>query len=258
MAHWISTLLIFLLAPVWSIAAPMHLVWSNSSSELVNQRRVSRLPFGAVIDRCTVPGTVALTFDDGPFIYTPAILDILRANGARVTFFLNGHGLGKIYENADVVRRAINEGHQLGSHTWGHPYLTTLDYPTIVAQMTQLETAFRDILGFFPTYMRAPYLMVNGLVLSIMAEMGYHVIGASIDTKDYENDNPGLIWRSFEKFKSELNAGGNIVLAHDVHEQTVRTLVQNMLSEIYGRGMRVVPVGECLDDPPAEWYRGSR
>lgn len=104
--------------------------------------------------------------------------------------------------------------------------------------MTELENAFQEVVGRVPTYMRPPYLAVNSEVLSTMANLGYHVIGASIDAKDYENDNPGLILNSFEKFKAELNAGGSIVLSHDVHEQTVYTLARTMLEEIQARGLR--------------------
>jgi peptidoglycan/xylan/chitin deacetylase (PgdA/CDA1 family) len=122
--------------------------------------------------------------------------------------------------------------------SWGHPYLTSLDYPAIVAQMTQLEDAFMQVLGFYPTYMRPPFLAFNGLVLSAMGDLGYHVISASIDTKDYENDHPDLIPRSFEKFRAELDAGGSIILSHDVHDQTVHTLTRAMLEEIRTRGLQ--------------------
>lgn len=218
----------------------------------------SAVPFGAYIDRCSVPGTIALTFDDGPHVFTPKILDILSSRGARATFFVNGQNFGNIFANAGMVQRAIADGHQLGSHTWGHPYLTTLDYNGVVAQMTELESAFVQIMGRFPTYMRPPYLAVNSVVLSAMAQLGYHVIGASIDTKDYENDNPAAIQNSLVKFRNELNAGGTIVLAHDVHQNTVDTLVQAMIDEVSARGLRIVPVGECLGDPADLWYRGPR
>ena len=77
----------------------------------------SAVPFGAVVDRCVIPGTVALTFDDGPFIYTERTLDILRENGARATFFVNGQATGNVYAFAGIVQRALAEGHQVGSHT---------------------------------------------------------------------------------------------------------------------------------------------
>lgn len=104
--------------------------------------------------------------------------------------------------------------------------------------MTKLEDSFLRHFGFYPTYMRMPFLMFNDVALSAMADLGYHIIGASIDTKDYEHDDPGSSWISFEKFKAELSAGGDIVLAHDVHQTTTEVLVDNMLEEIRGRGLK--------------------
>ena len=138
--------------------------------------------------------------------------------------------------------------------------------------MTELEDAFEEVVGVIPRYMRPPFLAVDGKVLSAMANLGYHVIGASIDTKDYENNSPELISRSFEKFRAELNAGGTIVLSHDVHEQTVYSLTRMMLEEIFARGLQrmsspgssclvmilmdtAVTVGDCLGDPQENWYR---
>ena len=82
-----------------------------------NLTTTSTLPYGAVINTCAIPGKVALTFDDGPFIYTERLLDILRANGARVTFFVNGEAVGNIQAYAGSVQRAMAEEHQIGSHT---------------------------------------------------------------------------------------------------------------------------------------------
>lgn len=104
--------------------------------------------------------------------------------------------------------------------------------------MTLLEDEFVQIIGKFPSYMRIPYLSSNDAILAAMAELGYHVIGASIDTKDYENDDADLIWKSFEKFRQELDAGGSIVLSHDTHLYTVETLAENMLKEIQSRGLK--------------------
>lgn len=81
---------------------------------------VSAVPVGQIITQCTQPGTFAITFDDGPYIYTDQILDILKNNGVKATFFVNGQNWGDINDpvNSARVRRAINEGHQIGSHTY--------------------------------------------------------------------------------------------------------------------------------------------
>lgn len=70
----------------------------------------------------------------------------------------------------------VNDGHQVGSHTWAHADLTTLDAAGITSQMTQLENALATIINKIPTYMRPPYFSTNGLVLSTLGSLGYHVI----------------------------------------------------------------------------------
>ncbi|KAL4739395.1 hypothetical protein BDV11DRAFT_117807 [Aspergillus similis] len=219
---------------------------STAANDTDQQTRVS---YGAYIHHCYVPGAVALTFDDGPYIYTEELLDILAHYGAKATFFVNGHNLAG---NEWLIQRIVNEGHQLASHTWGHTDLTVLSYDEIVDQMSRLESAFEASVGVVPTYMRPPYLAADDYVLSVMGELGYHVIGASVDTKDYENDHPDLIGRSVAKFNQELDQGGTIVLSHDIHEQTVRTLSHIMLEEVYERGLQPTTVGECLGDDA--WY----
>lgn len=94
----------------------------NNTLPRSNRFTLSSVPIGAVINQCTVPGTIALTFDDGPYIYTPTVLDTLASYGAVATFFLNGVnevGLGSGIENfPEFAQRALAEGHQLGSHTY--------------------------------------------------------------------------------------------------------------------------------------------
>lgn len=147
-----------------------------------------------------------------------------------------------------------------------------MDRDSLTAQMTELEDAFVQIIGAFPVYMRPPYLHHDAALLQAMSEMGYHIITAGIDTKDYENDSPDLIGNSLALFRAGLDAGGTIILAHDVHQQTVDNLVQAMLDEIRARGLRgmfslftvcdanevAVTIGDCLGDLRDEWYRASR
>src|SRR3712207_1810742 len=67
----------------------------------------------------TAPRTVALTFDDGPSAnWTPQVLDILRRNRVKATFFLVGADVERF---PDVARRIAREGHTIGNHSWDHP-----------------------------------------------------------------------------------------------------------------------------------------
>jgi len=82
---------------------------------------VKRTP-ATIITACTVPNSFAITFDDGPSIWTHELLDYLAIKNIKATFFVNGLNYNLITDPpiAAIVKRAHDEGHQIGSHTWAH------------------------------------------------------------------------------------------------------------------------------------------
>ncbi|HEY0252226.1 MAG TPA: polysaccharide deacetylase family protein [Kofleriaceae bacterium] len=90
--------------------------------------------FAPIVDRIhgrALGGDIALTFDDGPDpVFTPQILDVLAAHGARATFFVLGC---RAAEHPDVIRRIVAEGHALGTHTQTHPIAFHFSSPAGVA-----------------------------------------------------------------------------------------------------------------------------
>lgn len=125
---------------------------------------------------------MALTFDDGPYIYTAEALDILSRNGVKATFFIVGAngGKGQINDPASgyvpIVKRMWDEGHQVASHTWSHQDMTTLSKQQRRDQIIKNEIAIASILGVVPTYFRPPYAKLNVDVLSDLKALGYHVV----------------------------------------------------------------------------------
>jgi peptidoglycan/xylan/chitin deacetylase (PgdA/CDA1 family) len=97
------------------LASLCHLTSSLSIPVYPKKREVSA---GFAIYSCTQPNTIALTFDDGPFVYTDSVLDQLASAGMRATFFLNGYNIGNIVDYQSTVNRMIEEGHQVASHTY--------------------------------------------------------------------------------------------------------------------------------------------
>lgn len=162
---------------------------SGSSTKDVPRPKIGNLTYGADgIYRCTSTNVVALTFDDGPYIYTSDLLDILDKYEAKATFFINGNNLGKgAIDNAStgypqILKRMYDAGHQLASHTWTHQNLSNLTTQQREDQMIFNEMAFRNIFGFFPTYMRPPYSQANHGANDTMADLGYHIIYFNIDS----------------------------------------------------------------------------
>jgi len=216
---------------------------------------------------CNVAGTVALTYDDGPYIYTNDILDIFAKYNAKATFFITGNnnGKGEIDNSANawpaVIKRMYSDGHQIASHTWSHQDLSAITSAQRKQQMTYNEMALRNILGFFPTYMRPPYSSCNGACQADMGSLGYHITYFDIDTDDYNQDSPSKIQNSKNWFSGNLtgaaSANDYLVIGHDIHEQTAHNLTEYMLQTLQARGYRAVTVGECLGDDAANWYRSS-
>lgn len=180
---------------------------------------------------------------------------------------ITGNNLGKgaidtTQQYSTVIKRMVAEGHQIASHTWGHQNLTSLDPTTFKNQMVYNEMAFRNILGYFPTYMRPPYSECNATCGNLMADLGYHVTYFDLDTEGYLNDATTLIQNSKNIWDKAIAtakpATDNFLeIEHDIHYQTVYNLTDYILSSMYSHGFKSVTVGECLGDPPANWYRSG-
>ena len=70
------------------------------------------------------PGVVALSFDDGPDPnWTPKILDILKEKGVHATFMMIGE---QAQDNVSLMKRVMDEGHEIGNHTWTHPDISEI------------------------------------------------------------------------------------------------------------------------------------
>lgn len=239
---------------------------SPSPARALVNRTQSTVPRGVVIQHCTVPGTVALTFDDGPHVYTSHILDLLGEHGAKATFFVNGDNWSHNIDDPstpwpEVLRRMVHSGHQIGSHTWSHADLTLASSEVRRYQVRRLEEVLCNVLGKAPTYLRPPYASCSSDCVAEMEQLGYRVVNFDLDTKDYLHNQPGNIGEAMDNFSRALRSGDPgrdsfLVLSHDVLEQTAAALVPFMLEEIQRRGYRAVTVGECLGDPAEHWYRG--
>ncbi|CAG8489648.1 15241_t:CDS:2 [Funneliformis caledonium] len=209
-------------------------------------------------DKCTKSNTIALTFDDGPRNVTAKLLDDLKANNAKATFFMNGHAFPEhcIYDYAAILQRAYKEGHQIASHTWSHPHLTQVSEAEINYQLEQNEIAFKKIIGAIPIYARPPFGEHNALVRKVLKQRGYKMIMWDIDTLDWQGD----LQQSIRIFDSEMNRSPqpnlHIVLNHDRVDTTSTTLGLYEIKDGLKRGYKVTTVGDCVGQSNQnDWYR---
>lgn len=252
-------------------ACPENVTPAGTNTSSIPRPKLGAAQYGGDgIYNCITPGTVAITYDDGPQkAYTAHILDVLATYNAKATFFITGNNINKgeidtTQEFVDVIKRADAAGHQIASHTWTHLDLSAISQSDRKNQMWKNEMALRNILGKIPTYMRPPYSSCVGQCETDMEDLGYHVTYFDVDTDDYEHDDPTLIQDSKNWFKGNITKGGAtaknsqwLEIGHDIHEQTAYNLTDYMLNTLTGLGYKAVTVGECLGDPKENWYRAA-
>ncbi len=183
---------------------------------------------------------IALTFDDGPHgVLTPKLLDILRAEGVRVTFFVLGENVSL---HPDVARRMVAEGHEIASHTWSHPSLPSVGAERFNREIQGTTDIIEKTTGQRVTLMRPPYGALNARVKkALLEECKLDVILWSVDPYDWKRPGAAVITR-------RLVAGahpGAILLAHDIHPGTIAA-VPDTIAQLKARGYSFVTVSELL------------
>jgi peptidoglycan/xylan/chitin deacetylase (PgdA/CDA1 family) len=184
---------------------------------------------------------VALTFDDGPDSRaTPQFLDLLRAHDVRATFFLVGE---RISRAPDVVRRMVDEGHEIGVHGWRHQY-------TLVAspRLERCVDALADVCGARPQWFRPPYGVLSASALVEARRCGLRPVLWTAWAKDWRAD------ATAESVRAMLEpgiVGGATLLLHDSGSaQTPMTWTSALgaLPEVLAlcaeRGLRVGPLAD--------------
>jgi peptidoglycan-N-acetylglucosamine deacetylase len=125
---------------------------------------------------------IALTFDDGPGPYTPAVLSVLQQYRVPASFFEIGDEVARYPQYAKMVAAA---GYPVESHTWSHPDLTTLPVSGVAAQIDMTQSEIQAVTGTTPQCVRPPYDAWNATVLNQIAVRGLTTMSYSIDPKDW-------------------------------------------------------------------------
>ena len=156
---------------------------------------------------------LALTFDDGPGEYTDELLDCLEENNAHATFFMLGQNVSAY---PDAPKRMLELGCEIGSHSWDHTQLTTIDIDSVAKQFTDTDNALIDACGQAASVARAPYGDGNS---DIYNTVGKPFFMWSLDTEDWK------LLDADGDYNAVMNGDltdGSIILMHDIHEPSVQ------------------------------------
>ena len=238
-----------------------------TSTPSVGARTIVQNPQGLIVDEIFhslptpyvvtrtgyMPGKVALTFDDGPDAdWTPKILDVLKQKQVTGTFFMIG-------ENAMaepfLVRRVVDEGHEIGSHTFTHPNLALASTRGTRIELNATQRLIEAYTGRSVRLFRAPYFgdaeptTADELIPALTAQRaGYTNVGLHVDPNDWQRPGVDAI---VDTTLREVEAGnaeqsGQIILLHDGGGDRSQTLaaLPRIIDGLRAKGYQFVPVSQ--------------
>ncbi len=193
------------------------------------------------------PPRIALTFDDGPSsVYTPQMLEIMREHGAYVTFFVLG---GVASDQRGLVRKASEEGHEIGIHSWRHPRFTKLSDAAIAADLARCLSLVNPLVQRPVRWMRPPYGDHNKRVDAAINAAGLRVAMWSIDPRDWTSPGSSAVANHI------LNRArdGTVVVMHDggLNRGGTVAAMRIVVPELQKRGFQLVTMSQLAGIDPA-------
>jgi cellulose synthase/poly-beta-1,6-N-acetylglucosamine synthase-like glycosyltransferase/peptidoglycan/xylan/chitin deacetylase (PgdA/CDA1 family)/spore germination protein YaaH len=227
----------------------------DPANGFIKNEEITATPSSYVIERTgDRPGLLAITFDDGPDPrWTPAILDVLKRENVPATFFIIGKN-GQAYP--DLVRRIVNEGHEIGNHTFTHPNLGEIPLSLSKLELTATQRLIESLVGRSTVLFRPPYFgdaeadKPQEVAPAYLAQqLGYIVVGLRIDPDDWQLPVTAdeIVKRTVDRaMDANPETRGQVILLHDSggdRSATVEALPK-LINELKARGFRFVPVSE--------------
>ncbi|MDO4692475.1 MAG: polysaccharide deacetylase family protein [Porphyromonadaceae bacterium] len=179
---------------------------------------------------------VALTFDDGPSVYTSRLLDILKQEGVKATFFVLGKSAAV---QKQTMKRMAEEGHNIGNHSYDHKNFAKISLDEARRQIERTDEIVSEVAGLKPSYFRFPYGAYTQDKLSLV---GRPIISWNVDPLDWKYKDADRV--AEEMSKARANA---IILAHDIHKSTVEAIPQ-VIRNLKAKGYNIVTLDELFSD----------
>ena len=231
----------------------LRVIAQDPATGKVTAQTLEQMPRTTVMERYGVlPDLrVALTFDDGPDdVATPAVLDALKKAGVPATFFVVGSAALK---SPNLLRRMVDEGHLVGSHTFLHPHLERIQPWQINLELNATQKLIAGQTGRNTRLFRPPYIRGSGpmtaqevsLFPSLEAE-GYVVAGSDIVPPDWSGlKAEGIIDYTM---KGLTQGHGNIILLHDGRSEGMHTVaaIPLLIARLQAEGYEIVSLAELI------------
>lgn len=187
-------------------------------------------------------GKIALTFDDGPHpVYTDEILSLLKEYGVPATFFVVGSNAERY---PDIIKRIVENGNEIGNHTYGHKNLKKLNYSSMYSELSKTDKIIYESCERYPKLIRPPEGKYDSTLTKIAEKLDYSIILWSVDTKDWAHTPVDKIYKTV----MDDVESGDIILFHDFISGKSPTLeaLKKIIPELLNKGYKFVTVSELI------------
>lgn len=200
---------------------------------------------GEIVARVeTEERVVALTFDDGPAPeHAEEILRVLRENGVRATFFVMGKDVER---HPELARRMVEEGHELGNHSFQHRRMVLKSPAFIRAELERTDSLLRAAGQRGPILFRPPYGSKLVGLPRYLAKTGRTTVTWDVEPDSYEEvaaTPEGITRHVLERARP-----GSIIILHPWYtsRRTSREAIGPVIAGLKARGFRFVTASELL------------
>ncbi len=190
---------------------------------------------------------IALTLDDGPDPkYTPAVMELARRKGIKLTFFLIGQ---QVQLHPELARQEVAEGHAIGNHTWDHHEMTPLSRRQDTSELERCEDELEQVCGQRPHLFRPPKGLWDGDTLATAAALGYRLILWSVALEHHPARTP----QQMAQRVIDMARPGMIILAHDgepghpIDRSKTLQALPMLVEGLQQKGYRFVTIPELLE-----------
>ena len=182
---------------------------------------------------------VAISFDCAWGVdYTDSLLDIMDKEDIKCTFFMVEFWTEKYPEYVSKINKF---GHEIGTHSATHPYMSRLDKTAILKELESSTRAIEQLTNKKVEVFRAPYGDYNDLLIDTAMEMGLYTIQWDVDSLDWKNLSASEIKnRVVSRVKN-----GSIVLFHNQGLHTAEALPM-IIKELKSQGFKFEKIGDMI------------
>lgn len=163
-------------------------------------------------------------------MYTPAILDILRHEGVRATFFVVGE---RVEQYPAILEKIVADGHMIGHHSFLHREPGVTSTSQLMQEVRKTGELLERLTGQSPKLFRPPYGKLSVTKILRLWLAGQTIVLWNVDPRDYACRDAGELARWFEDHPF---VSGDIVLLHDVHPHAIDVLPL-MIASSRSRGL---------------------